>query len=142
MNILYPAKITFSNQDARFTVEFLDFPEAITEGASLEEALQNAAEVLTLTLEGRMDEEMQIVAPTNFTKKNKNIYYIAPAARVQAALLVKTSLSSVTKAAIARSLETSWPAIARMENPHHSPTLRQLEKLAAAVGKRLVISLE
>jgi antitoxin HicB len=43
---------------------------------------------------------------------------------------------------IARALETSWPAAQRMENPKHWPTLRQLEKAAAALGKRLVLSFE
>jgi hypothetical protein len=33
-------------------------------------------------------------------------------------------------------------AAQRMENPRHSPTLRQLERAAAALGKRLVLALE
>lgn len=43
---------------------------------------------------------------------------------------------------IARTLNTSWPAVARLEDPHHWPNLKQLERAAAAVGQRLVISLE
>ena len=35
----------------------------------------------------------------------------------------------------------SWPSAQRLENPRHSPTLRQLEK-AAALDKRLVLALE
>ena len=46
------------------------------------------------------------------------------------------------EAELARSLETSWPSAQRLENPRHSPTLRQLEKAAAALGKRLVLALE
>jgi antitoxin HicB len=45
-------------------------------------------------------------------------------------------------AELARSLDTSWPSAQRLENPRHSPTLRQLEKAAAALGKRLVLALE
>jgi antitoxin HicB len=45
-------------------------------------------------------------------------------------------------AELARSLQTSWPSAQRLENPRHSPTLRQLEKAAAALGKRLVLALE
>jgi hypothetical protein len=36
----------------------------------------------------------------------------------------------------------TWPSAQRLENPRHSPTLRQLEKAAAALGKRLVLALE
>jgi antitoxin HicB len=37
-------------------------------------------------------------------------------------------------AELARSLETSWPSAQRLENPRHSPTLRQQEQ-GAALGK-------
>lgn len=47
---------------------------------------------------------------------------------------------SITKTA--RSLNTSWPAAARLEDHHHWPNLRQLERAAATVGHCLVISLE
>ncbi len=55
MNILYPAKITYDKSEQRYLVEFYDLDEAITEEETLEEALFNVSEVLTLTLEGRVD---------------------------------------------------------------------------------------
>lgn len=67
MNILYPAKIS-KESDGHYFVQFLDFPEAFTDGESLEEALFNASEVLTLTLEGRMEEQMKISAPSKKTQ--------------------------------------------------------------------------
>jgi antitoxin HicB len=48
-----------------FTVTFPDLPDAITEGDTEAEALLNAAEVLTLTLEGRRDEGEEIPEPRN-----------------------------------------------------------------------------
>ena len=137
MKILYPA-IVKKDKSARFLVKFPDLKEAITEGETLEEALSNAVEVLTLTLEGRIDENMKIPHPS----RKKDAYLIAPSARVQAALLMRLSKGKHSTAQIARLLETSWPAIARLEDPHHWPSLRQLEKTATALGKRLVISIE
>lgn len=139
MKIFYPATITQDPQDKRFLVKFYDLPEAITEGTNLEEALFNASEVLTLTLDARMDEGMEIPQPTS---DSKDVYMIAPAARTQAALLIKFARANHTISEIARAMETSWPAAARLENPHHWPSLRQLERAANAVGQRLVISLE
>ncbi len=136
MNIIYPALIT--KEDNRYMVVFPDLDEAITEGETLDEALFNAAEVLTLTLEGRMEEELTIPHPSIV----KKAYPIAPSARVQAALLIRQAKGQHTTAEIARLLDTSWPAIARLEDPHHWPSLRQLEKAATAIGQRLVISLE
>ena len=45
-------------------------------------------------------------------------------------------------AEVARALETSWPSAKRLEDPRHYLTLKQLEKAAAALGKKLVLSFE
>jgi len=77
--------------------------------------------------------------------KLMDIHYpaiIAPDARTQAALLVRLTRGDRSLADIARALETSWPAAKRLEDPHHWPSLKQLEKTAQALGKRLVLSFE
>lgn len=143
MNTIYPAHIKYDSKEKRYTVQFLDLSEAITEAETITEAIANASEVLTLTLEGRMDENMEIPLPQQ-PENNKNIYWIAPSVRVQAALLVKVVIQNkeikITKAQLARTMQTSWPAVARLENPHHWPNLRQLEKAATLMGQKLVLS--
>ncbi len=63
---------------------------------------------------------------------------------MQSALLIHLVRESEHKslADLARALGTSWPAAARLEDPRHWPTLRQLDRAAAALGKRLVLELE
>ncbi len=139
MNVLYPATIHYDESEKRYTVFFADLPEAITEGETLDEALFNASEVLTLTLEGRMDEDLDIPRPS---APEVDSYLISPNARTQAALLMRWAKGSHTTSEIARTLNTSWPAVARLENPHHWPNLKQLDRAAAVMGQRLVISLE
>ncbi len=138
MNVLYPAIFKYDKSEKRYTISFPDLPEAITEAKTLEEAMLNASEVLTLTLEGRMDEGMEIPSPSHL----KHAQMISPNARTQAALLMRMAKGKHTFAEIARALNTSWPAVARLEDPHHWPNLRQLERAAAAIGQRLIISLE
>jgi antitoxin HicB len=138
MKIEYPAKITKDGD--RYLVTFPDFAEAATEGVTFEEALFNAAEVLTLTLEGRVEEGMEICQPSR--PKGKSVYMITPAARVQSAILLRSVRGDRSVADFARALGTSWPAAAKLEDPRHSPSLRQLEKAAAAHGKRLVVLFE
>lgn len=139
MIISYPAKIT-PDEDQRYLVIFPDLDEAISEGETLEEALLNASEVLTLTLEARADEKMSI--PKASKLKGKNIYQVFPSARVQSALLLRKAQMARTKADIAHALNTSWASIDRLENPHHWPSLKMLERAAAAMGQQLVISFE
>ena len=43
----------------------------------------------------------------------------APSARAQAALLMRWAKGKHTTAEIARALNTSWPTMARLEDPHH-----------------------
>lgn len=137
MKIVYPVIIS-KDKDNRYLVTFPDFPEAVTEGETMEEALFNASEVLTLTLEGRAEERMDIPVPSDV----KGAHKIAPSARVQAALLLRMSRGKKKIADIARALHTSWPSISRLEDPAHWPSLKQLEKVAATFGKRLVLNLE
>lgn len=85
MNVLYPAIFEYDKSEKRYTVRFPDLSEAITEGETLEEAIFNASELLTLTLEGRIDEDIEIPRPS----KHKNAKLIAPSARAQAALLLR-----------------------------------------------------
>lgn len=137
MNIHYPAKLV-PEQDGYF-VQFVDLDEAFTEGATLEEALFNAAEVLTAMLDWRLDEAKEIPLPS---QNVPGAHYIAPDAKTQSALLIRQARGERSLADIARALETSWPAAKRLENPRHWPSLKQLDKAATILGKRLVLSFE
>lgn len=141
MNVLFPAQISFDQEDGRYFVDFSDIPEAITEGESIEEACFNASEALTLAIEGRLEEGIDVPEPSACQKDQK---LISPSVRAQAALLIKWAKrhGEHTTSEIARSLNTSWPAISRLENPKHWPSLRQLEKIANVLGQQLIISME
>lgn len=120
-----------------YTVTFPDIPEAITEGDTLEQALFNAAEALTLALEARLADGQTIPAATAVTGG----HWIEPSACVQAAILIERARASRPLSELARAMGTSWPAAQRLTKPGN-PTIKQLERAAAALGKRLVLSLE
>ena len=139
MKIEYPAMIKPQEPDG-YLVTFPDIEEAFTEGDTLEEALFNAAEVLSLVLESRIDDREEIPEPGK--KTGRNVHMIAPDVKIQAALLVRKNRKDKSLAELARMLGTSWPSVQRLENPHHSPTLKMLDRTAAALGKKLVLSFE
>ena len=122
-------------------VQFVDFEEAFTEGDTLDEALFNAAEVLTLVLQGRMEEGMAVPAPTAGLA-DPSVHYVAPDAKTQAALLLRAARGERTLADLARAMDTSWPAAKRLEDANHWPSLKTLDRAARVLGKRLVLSLE
>src|SRR5665647_1920806 len=119
---------------------FTDIPEAITEGDTREEALFHAADVLTLCLDERIESGDALPA----AKSVKGGVWIEPAAAIQAAVAVRTArlAQGRTLAELARSLGTSWAAAQKLESPRANPTIKQLERTAAALGKRLILSVE
>ncbi len=138
MDIRYPATIE-AQADGRFLVQFVDLPDTFTEGQTEEEALFNAVEVLSAMLAWRLDESKAVPAPS---QKIKNASYIAPDAKTQAAMLLRLARGERSLSDLARALETSWPAARRLEDPGHWPSLKTLDRAAAALGKRLVLTLE
>lgn len=138
MEIRYPATVE-SQSDGTFLVRFVDLPDTFTEGQTKEEALFNAGEVLSAMLAWRLDEAKDVPAPS---QKVKGAYYIAPDAKTQAAMLLRLARGERSLSDLARMLETSWPAAKRLEDPTHWPSLKTLDRAAAALGKRLVLVLE
>jgi len=123
-----------------FVVQFLDIEEAFTEGATPEECAFNAAEVLTGILEQRLEDGMDIPLPSKRGRRP----VASPSAAVQTAILMRMTrlAEGKTLAELARALGTSWPAVQRLEKPNANPTLKQLERAAHALGKRLVLEFE
>ena len=138
MEINYPARITL-DESGSFFVQFIDLEDTFTEGATLEEALFNAAEVLSAMVGWYLDEGRAVPLPTQGLT---DAHYISPDAKTQAVLLLRHARGTRTLADLARALETSWPQAKRLEDPQHWPSLKTLDRAARVLGKRLVLSME
>jgi antitoxin HicB len=134
----FPARIA-RTKGGVFDVQFIGLQEAFTEGATFEEALENAVEVLSGVILSRIAHGLEIPAPRKGVK-GKNIHYILPDAKTQSALVVRAAFENQNVAHIARRLETSWPAVNRLRDPSHWPTLKLLDRAIRATGKELVIT--
>ncbi len=137
MNLIYPCEIT--EEDDGFLIQFIDLPEAFTEGDTLEEALVNAEDVLTGILEIKMQLGQEIALPS---KIKRGQHGIAPSVAAQSALLLRVHRGDKTISELARDLETGFAAVKRLEDPLHTPSLRQLERVARALGRKLVLSFD
>lgn len=138
MEIRYPAKIE-KQEDGNYFLQFIDFDDIFTEGETREEALFNGVEALSGMLSWKLDSGLEI------PKSSENITgvdYIAPDAKTQSAVLIRLARGEHTLSELARALETSWPAVRRLEDAKHWSSLKTLERAAAALGKRLVLVLE
>ncbi|MER2529267.1 MAG: helix-turn-helix domain-containing protein [Candidatus Competibacter denitrificans] len=139
MNTAYPYTLELQ-EGGGYVVQLVDFEEGFTEGSTEEEAAFNAAEVLSLVIEQRLADGRAIPLPS--PGEGRSVAY--PQARVQVALLLRKTREEQgrTLAEMARALQTSWPSAQRLEQATANPTLKQLERAAAALGKRLSITLD
>jgi len=138
MDIRYHA-VFEPEADGRFFVRFLDFEDIFTQGETQEECLFNASEVLSGMLGLKLEDNDDIPVPGPGIPGS---HAIAPDAKVQSALLIRFSRGERSMSELARVLETSWPAAKRLEDARHWPSLKTLDKAAAALGKRLVLTFE
>jgi antitoxin HicB len=136
----YPAKI-MKRRGGAYEVQFIDLDDAFTCGDTLEEALDYASEVLSGVILTKLELGIDVRPPSK-SMKGKNIYYVLPDGKTQSALLIREAFSGRNVAKIARSMDTSWPAVNRLKNPAHWPTLKLLERALRAAGKQLVIGMK
>lgn len=137
MRLLYPYTVE-AQENGGYFVQFVDLEEAFTEGATLEEAAFNASEVLTGVLSFRLEKNDVIPSPS----PADGLPVAAPCASVQSAILLREARGERQLSDLARALETSWAAAQRLESPSHWPSLKQLDRAATVLGKRLVLSFE
>jgi len=138
MQTSFPARIT-PQEGGGLLVEFIDLPDTFTEGTTLEEALFNGSEVLSAMLGWHLEQGHTIAVPSQGVA---DAHYIAPDAKTQSSLLLRHARGDRSVADLARGLDTSWAAAQRLEDPHHWPSLKQLDRAARVLGKRLVLSME
>ena len=124
---LYPAKIW--KEENVFYVQFLDVENAFTYGNTLDEAKEMAADVLTTLFSYHIEKNIPI--PAHSDKRGKDIYLIAPDAKIQAAILLQMASHQ-------KSRKTAHPKI---KFPRPNITLNQLQKAAKALGRNLVLEL-
>lgn len=137
--VLYPARIRRDKKDNVFYVQFLDLENGFTFGETLETAREMAADVLSALLASHIEHNERVPEPRK--RGGKDVYWIAPDAKVQAALLLRWARAGRPQGEIARTMKTTWQAYQKVEHPRNNTTLTKLQKAAKALGKELVIEL-
>jgi antitoxin HicB len=135
LRALYPAHIW--PEDGVYYVQFLDIENGFTFGESLIEAKEMAADVLSSLLSSALAHNEPIVFPQK--TEGKDIYLIAPNAKVQVALLLHLTRENLSLEQVATAMGSTWQAIQKIEQSQANPTLSQLQKVAQVLGKELVI---
>ena len=134
----YPA--TLAKDEGTILVKFRDVPEAITYGAMREEALRHAQEALETALMFYIDGGKPLPKPSTARRGEGEVDVTARAA-MKLALYEAYRTAGVTKSELARRMSIPKTNVDRLFSLTHASRVDHIEAAAAALGKRLVISM-
>lgn len=124
-------------EGAEYIAQFPDMPNIVTCGFSHEEALAMAKEALDGVLAADVARGLDVPPPT-FTGG----YPVAVASHIAIALQLRALRGGQSQTVIAKKIGLSYQAYQRLENPKKAnPTLKTLERIAGAFGKKLSVNI-
>lgn len=140
MKIAYPAKFE-PDEGGRILVTFRDLPEAATDGADLDEARREAADVLDSALMFRMKYREEIPSPS---RKRRDEEIVAPdaAVAIKIALYIAMQERGITAAELTRRLGIDNREAQRILNPHHATKIERMSEAIEATGSHAIIELQ
>jgi antitoxin HicB len=127
--------------EAGFVVGFPDVPEAITQGATREEAIEMASDALGLALLVYAREGRALPKP-RARGGGLTPVAVVPEVAAKLALLDAFARSGVTKVELGRRLKKDEKEIRRMLDPMHRTKLSPMNEALAVFGRRLVVGVE
>ena len=131
---IFPA-ILVPEEGGGFVVSFPDFPEALTSGGDLEEALALAEDCLAEAVAGRIDDGEEIPVPSESVAAHT---VVLPAhIALKASLYLTMREAWVNKIALAKMMDVDEKEVRRMLDPHHGTRLQTMERTLKALGKRI-----
>jgi antitoxin HicB len=139
-SFLYPATL-IPQDEGGFVVNFLDIPEAITQGEDVKDALREASDCLEEAVANRIAMGLPIPKPSPITKERYPVMLPAQMA-LKAALYTTMGQSGISKVELARRLHCDEKEVRRLLDPRHPSKLPRIEAALAAIGQKLVIGFE
>jgi len=129
---------TITEESGLFGVEFPDLPNVITVGSTREEALAMASDALNSALESDVSRGLSMPEPS--IGGGPDFYPIEVAPHIVIAWQIRKLRGERSQSEIAVRLGLTYQAYQRLENPRKgNPTVKTLERVAHALGKRLEV---
>jgi antitoxin HicB len=132
---VYPVRLTADRNVGGFVVSCRDIPEAITQGESRNECIEQAAGALQAALEGRMISGLDIPKASE-AKRGEQQVAIPVQTALKAALYLEMRKRGMTRVELARRLRIDEKEARRMLDPYHATKAARLEQALAALGRQ------
>lgn len=136
----FPVTLTPDAEDGGFVVTFVDVPEAITQGETIEEALTMAKEALELSLEFYFEDNRAVPAPSK-AKRGQHTVELSASLSAKVLLLNEMVLQKIRPVELARRLKTTPQEVNRLTDLRHTTRIDGIAAALQAMGRSLEIRL-
>ena len=136
----YPAKIE-RDEDGRFVLTFPDFGWGATDGATREEALDEAKDLLRELLTTTMRKGRDLPEPSRASQRRP---VVIPPLQIalKAALYEAYRQANISQRCLARELHIAENEVRRMLNPDHATKAGTIEVVVRHLGARLSLTVD
>ena len=136
--MFYP--INLKADGSGWMVTFPDIPEALTSGATREEALAMARDALVTALDFYFEDKREVPAPSKAKRGQEEISL--PASQWAKVLLLNEMVrQKKSPSDVARKMGTTPQAFNRITDLHHATKVDQIEEALGVLGRRLELRL-
>ena len=139
LRFTYPVKLTTDRKDGGYVVSCRDVPEAITQGDTAELALADAEGALQAAIEGRIEDNIEIPAPSE-PKRGERLVATPVTTALKAAVYLSMREQKVSKSELARRMHVHEKEARRMLDPGHATKVPTLERALAVLGRRAEVA--
>jgi predicted RNase H-like HicB family nuclease/DNA-binding XRE family transcriptional regulator len=138
----YPAKVAWSDADRVFEVDFPDCQGCHTYGPTLPEALAMAQDALTGWIAVMYETGRKVPDPSPMVGDDIHPVEVEPHVAIPILIRRLREAASLTQQEVARRLAVTHQAYQRWERPDANITVRNLERVAKAIGATVQIDLQ
>ena len=124
-------------KEGGYVVQFPDFPEAITQGETLETALFEAIDCLEEAVANRIEMKLDIPVPAI----RKRCHYVSLHTSFAAKLALYEAMreKKITNTSLAKKLKCDEKEVRRLLDPRYNSKFPRIEEALGLLGKRLQI---
>ena len=134
----YPAEVE-RDADGRYVVAFPDFGWGATDGATREEALAEARDLLRELIATTMREGKNLPEPSRPTKRRPLV--VPPVSIALKAVLYEAFReANISQRRLARDLDVAESEVRRMLNPEHATKTATIDRALLRLGKRVSVA--
>jgi len=136
----YPVLLTPADEGG-YVVTCRDLPELVTQGESIDDALEQAADAMDEVFATHLTDGLDLPPPSKARRREQ---LVAPPAEAvaKAALYVAMRQAGISKVQLAKRLGVDEKEVRRLLDPHYGSKLPRIAKAISLLGQRLVIGLE